>query len=429
MSATLFSWACGGLLTLALLLLTRPVPAQDLLEQYKKQQEIYAQKVEIELQNSLSQAQRLQTADPAKAASILQATLTKIEADSNLTKERREVFGRLIRARLRIAEAEAGKAAGRPAEPTTKLTQSVNQQAAAQQQVKESEQISRTLLQIQALQRDGRTTEANRLAQDLLQQYPDQLAAIGAGRVTSTNDVIANARSLRTEADRRIVGAMGGVDRSALPAGRDVEFPADWKNRVAKRSGMNGPPMTDKEKSILKSLATPISVSFKDARFEDIVSELADKLNQPLLLDKQSLADAQVTSDTTYSLQLKNVPTRTILRKMLGDLGLAYIIKDETIQVVTQDRAAREMVQKTYYIGDLLAGGMFNQAGIRFVPWVDQFQAMQNVNSIIQIIQTIDPASWQGNGGFGTVTFYAPSMSLIIRQTAEMHNMIGSSLR
>jgi general secretion pathway protein D len=401
--------------------------AQDLLTQFKRQQEIYAQKVEADLSAALIQAQRLQAAEPAMAVELLKRTQTTIEADENLPRERRDGFIRLIKARLRQAEA----AADRPAAPAeAKAGPAVTQQAIAQQQAKETEEISKSLAQIYALQRDGKSGEANRLAQDLLKQYPNQMAALGNGRIQSTRDVIANARALRGEVNNRVIASGTSVDRSALPPARDVEFPADWQQRVAKRTSMNGPPLTDKEKVIMKALATPITVGFKEERFEDIVGKLADLLNQPLLLDKQSLADAQVTSDTTYSLPtLKNVPARTILRKVLGDLGLAYIIKDETIQVVTRDRAARETVTKTYYIGDLLAGGMFNQAGVRFMPWVDQFQAMQNVTTIIQMIQNIDPPSWQGNGGFGTITFHAPTMSLIVKQTAELHNMIGGSLR
>lgn len=421
----LCSWA--RLFTLALVLLTGPrAAAQDLLEQYKRQQEIYAQKVEAELNVALVQAQRLQATEPVKAVDLLKLTLTKIEADPSLTRERKDSFVRQIKARLRLAEADAA----RPAPPEPKAGPAVTQQAVAQQQAKETEEISKTLAQIHALQRDGRSDEANRLAQGLLKQYPNQMATLGAGRINTVRDVVVNARALRTEANNRVLANQLSADRSALPPSRDVEFPADWQQRVAKRTSMNGPPLTDKEKTIMKSLATPMTVGFNDERFEDIIGKLADVLNQPILLDKQSLADAQVTSDTTYSLkQLKNVPARTILRKVLGDLGLAYVIKDETIQVLTQERAARETVSKTYYIGDLLAGGMFNQAGVRFVPWVDQLQAMQNVNTIIQMIQNIDPPSWQGNGGFGTVSFHAPTMSLIIKQTSELHNMIGGSLR
>jgi hypothetical protein len=44
------------------------------------------------------------------------------------------------------------------------------------------------------------------------------------------------------------------------------------------------------------------------------------------------------------------------------------------------------------------------------------------------MIQTsVDPQSWQANGGNGSIVFNAPSMSLIIKQSAEVHALLGGS--
>jgi hypothetical protein len=44
------------------------------------------------------------------------------------------------------------------------------------------------------------------------------------------------------------------------------------------------------------------------------------------------------------------------------------------------------------------------------------------------IVNTVEPASWQVNGGWGTISFHEPSMSLLIRQTAEFHYQMGNGL-
>jgi hypothetical protein len=88
------------------------------------------------------------------------------------------------------------------------------------------------------------------------------------------------------------------------------------------------------------------------------------------------------------------------------------------------------MVTRTYYLGDLLAGGQFAQAGIMFNPGLDQIQAMQNVVNIIGIIQSsIDPQTWQANGGLGSITFVGGQMALVIRQSAEVHGMLGGIIK
>jgi hypothetical protein len=44
------------------------------------------------------------------------------------------------------------------------------------------------------------------------------------------------------------------------------------------------------------------------------------------------------------------------------------------------------------------------------------------------IQRTVDPASWQNNGGQGTILFNPGTMALIIKQSAEMHLILGGSM-
>jgi len=49
------------------------------------------------------------------------------------------------------------------------------------------------------------------------------------------------------------------------------------------------------------------------------------------------------------------------------------------------------------------------------------------VTKIIDMIQTsVDPDSWKVNGGLGTIHFNAPTMSLVITNSAEVQAAIGT---
>jgi hypothetical protein len=50
---------------------------------------------------------------------------------------------------------------------------------------------------------------------------------------------------------------------------------------------------------------------------------------------------------------------------------------------------------------------------------------IQAIGTIISSVQGIDPDSWSGRGGPGTITFDPVRMVLIIKQSAEMHYMLG----
>jgi hypothetical protein len=403
-----------------------PVQAQtgkgpDLLDKIKGMNEIQAQKMEADVKDALKDAQTLSGSDPAGALDRLQRTLTRLEADRSLTPGRRDLLTRQLRDRIKVAQVEADRAAQRGNAANDKLARTDSKSKDAEARAAENELIVRNLAQITDLQKKGKTREATRQAEDLFRRYPNLAAPQAIGQTTSILDQVAYLNQIKDDRAGRRSSALNSVDRSALAPGSDMEFPKDWATRVAKREPANLPAPTSKEKSILSALDKSISVNFYDA-----IEELSTTLGQPILLDKAALGDALVTSETQVNFGVKDVKARTVLRKVLADVGLAYIIKDEAIQVVTEKQAKETLVTRSYYLGSLLAGGNFSNAGIRFFPGVTQFEMMQNMLSIVHMIQSsVDPQSWQINGGQGTITFHAPSMTLVIRNTAEVHGMMG----
>jgi hypothetical protein len=409
----------GAVLILGVWVAMQPafVQAQksDLIDKLKAQNEIAGQKMEADFREALADAQRL-SSDPARALDRLQKTLAQLEADRALTPQRRELLTRQLKDRIKIAQTEADRLAGKTGAKVR------DPQASAA----DSEQINRSLSQIRDLQKAGKTAEAKAQADDLFRRYPNLAAPQAIGKTSAILDHVAYLNQVREDSAGKRVGAMNNVDRAALASGNDMEFPKDWATRVATREAGMMPATSKKEKEILSALNKEYTVDYKGAAFFEAIEQLSTALGVPILLDKNSLADALVTSDTQVNFSIKGVKGRTILRKVLGEVGLAYIVKDETIQVVTERQAKETMVTKTYFLGSLIAGGPLTNSNLRWMPGISQFEALQNVLSIVNLIQTtVDPPSWQANGGPGTISFHAPSMSLVIRNSAEVHGMMG----
>ena len=99
------------------------------------------------------------------------------------------------------------------------------------------------------------------------------------------------------------------------------------------------------------------------------------------------------------------------------------IIKEGHLQVMTPKRAAEHTVVRAYPVDDLVAP---NQTTAMFGPFVQQAQMMQNAQQLVNLIQfSIEPSYWQPNGP-GTITFFAPTKTLMIRASAEMHYQMSS---
>jgi hypothetical protein len=399
---------------------------RDYLEQARRMTEVAAQKLEAEVRAAGRDADRLSATDPGAAAQRLQTALNLVEAATALSQARHDYLVRTLRLRIRsleiIAAREAEKAPSRQSLTTSKSRE--------ERRSTDQEYLSQALDRIYALRKEGRLDDARRLADDLGQRYPDNPVVQAMIRNTSTASFAAGARSQRIDSDRRLVGVSQGIQRSSTPPAGPIEFPEDWRERTKNRTGFVQ--LTPKEKAIVQALNSTMAVQFKGDRFEEVIKFLSDRIRQPILLDKVALSEAQVNYDSQVNFDSngQKLSVRTILRKVLSDNSLTYVIRDQAIEVTSALNAQKMMVVRTYPIGDILGAGFGSIFGL---PWQGgpagaQVQLNQQVQQIIDMIQSsVDPQSWGNNGG-GTITFHAPTMSLVIRQSAEVHSMLAGSM-
>jgi hypothetical protein len=400
--------------------------SREYLEQVRRLTEIAGQKVEADVRDALREAERLMPTDPGRAAEALKNALAQVTDDVALTPERREGLVRQLKSRLRQAEAAAARGLDRTPRPPAR-----NLRGDEDRRADDTETIRRSLETIRRLRLEGKFDDARTRADELARRYPENATVQAALRTTGTSGSVASARSQREEADRRLTGVSQELDRAATTPLGEIEFPRDWRERVKKRSAPSA--LTDKEKAILQALDSTIQVRFKVERLEDALKYISELIGQPIVVDKAALQEAQVTYDTQTSLETpaSGLAARTVLRKLLSEFGLAYIIKDQTIEVTTTVKAQKTMVTRTYVIGDLInsSGGFGGFLGLRiYGPAYTQAQMAQQIKELIETIKTLgDPQSWEGPDG-GSVVFHAPTMSLIVRQTAEVHAMLGGGM-
>jgi general secretion pathway protein D len=450
--------AINAFSVLAILLLAGTLLAQvqrdgesELMDQARRLQKVAAQKVEAEVRRALQDAEALARANRARAVDCLKKALAQLEDDTALSPQRRESLKRMLRDRIRVTESDTDTP---PASAAVNNKKPVRPgQAPEQNQSKvDVEKTRQSFRTIERLQADGKTEAASREASALARQRPNDTAALAAEQTTRAADQVANARRLQQNHERNLISGFRDIEGSSTLSNGDLEYPKDWKEKTKGRTATVA--LTAKEKSILQALNKTISVNFRNSKLEDVIEFLQTYTGHAILLDREAMKDAEISYDTGITLNVKGVTVRTLLRKILGDLGMTYVIKDETIQATSAQKAREMMVVRRYYVGDLLAGmgglGSFDspQAGLwnpALVPgaWRNlsgfpvapaahpQLQASKKTESVKQLIElvqgSVDPQSWQANGGTGTVTFHAPSMSLIIKQSAEVHAMLGTS--
>jgi hypothetical protein len=398
-------------------------PSGDLLEQTRRLNQVAALQVEAETRLALTEADRLAATDRAQAAEKLKLLVVALEADTKLGPERRETLLRVVKDRLRVAElpVDVSGQAAKAAIDTTRAADDEKHKA-------EAAKVKTALESVAALRKDGQVAEAARQAQELLKNHPNNVAVQVLNGVNSTADSLTSDAAVRKEhADSRLA-AVRDIEKSAIIPKGDIEFPKDWKEKSARR--LKGQALSEEEVKILQALNSPIKAEFRNSKLQDVVDYLSTLTGRAILIDKAALDDSQLNYDTPITFVPRAaVTTRNVLRSALGQVGLTYVVRDNVIQVTSQARARDMMVTKSYYVGDIVAAsGLFGGAP----QWglaLDQAQLAQNVGGIVEMIKnSVDPMSWQGQGGQGSIGFNIPTMSLIIRQSAEVHAVLRGGL-
>jgi hypothetical protein len=364
-----------------------------------------ARQVEADVRLALKDAVRLAATDPARAAEQFQGLLTRLEADRALPADRRDQLLRIVKDRLRVTHSGPEPAP----EPTP---------VPLPPEAEETAKVKAGLREAVALNRQGKAVEANRRVAELAKQFPENPAlqfVTGADRVAERRD---DARAVRRDQEQSTTAALNGIDRAAVIPRTDVEYPKDFKEKIARRQADTAP--TAAELKLLKALQTPVDATYKDSRLEDAVDTLSTLTGLPIVLDQSALDDLQLTYSSPVTFVVKRpVAARTALRGILRTVGLTYVVREGTVFATTPERAREYLVTKTYYLGDLVVP----------IGFPDPFQEAFNVAATLDlIVATIDPDSWEQRGGPGVIRYYAPKRALIVRQSAEVHVMLKGSL-
>jgi hypothetical protein len=411
---------------LALLGLTAFGQKSDPIEAAKATQRIADQKAEILVRKAIDDAERLAKPYPDKAAQFLRMAQTELDLSGGISTEMRRALTASLQKKLAIVTGKPLPMPGiklDPAGPIVKAKRDANRE----KYEAEVKAVREGIEQVKQLQDANQMTAANRLVAQLQAKYPDNPAVLTLAQKDNFANAVALAKQHNELAQQRVNKAFFQVGESALPAVRDVEFPKDWKDRTKNRK--DEIKLTDKEKKIIEALDKPVTFSAKDKPLDYLLQEISTAMDLPLLVDERSLRDLDIDLKKLASLDSRGVSARTALRQVLGAQGLTYVIKSETIQIMTVEKARETLATRAYYLGDVVQGvGPFG-GGATWGPFLDYQQTISNVTVLMDAIQdSVDPLSWKKRGGPGTITFHFPSMSIIVRASSEVHAALGSKL-
>jgi hypothetical protein len=157
------------------------------------------------------------------------------------------------------------------------------------------------------------------------------------------------------------------------------------------------------EARILEALERKDSIDFANEPLEQVARILGERHGVQIVLATSTLADAAITPQTPITKTLANVSLRTILREMLVDLKLTYVIRNHVIQITTPEDAQGVLTNWLYDFGDLVEP--------------DPNRGFEDLIKLIT--STVEPNSWDAVGGPGFVRAFGDRW-LFVSQTADV---------
>ena len=397
---------------------TLPSLAQDeLLKQQEKLQAVAMQKVENSIREAVADAQRLQAAGPtARASDRLRTALRQLD-DPILPTKNVDAWRAQLNDAMRAVEG-----CKKPVVTDTLNPEKEAAVARVKAMIEEDKEIRRSVDTVGSLMKAGETTQAKKEIEALSKKFPTNPTVLVLPNLIAKTMTLDDVKEVHAKQIENIRLALVDLQKTATMAKLDYELPADWKEKTERRK----PQLSPKLKAVLTALRETVEIDKANAPLTEVLKLLSTKMGQPIILDKQTMTDAGIDQSTPTTVQPGTpLSARAALKLALANHGLTYVIKDNTIQVVTREKAANMMETRVYYIGDLvtpLGGGFSGVPGRAAVPNTDPDQTRKNVENLIKMVkESYDANILKGCGsdGKGEITYHSASMALIVKASAE----------
>lgn len=175
---------------------------------------------------------------------------------------------------------------------------------------------------------------------------------------------------------------------------------------------------------IQTALDAPTSVDFNNTPLDTAIGQLAKQHRIPILIDCQALSDAGIEMDEPITIRLMDISLRKLLKLMLDPLNVTYIVRSETIGLLTKDVENDPHNYKVcaYDVGDIVnceAPVSYNPGLTVSGPaaeserrWADEVPAAL---SLIHLMETA-PAGWARyvEGQPGSFYYFSPTKSIVL---------------
>lgn len=159
--------------------------------------------------------------------------------------------------------------------------------------------------------------------------------------------------------------------------------------------------------NIAEQLQQIVSLNFVDAPLSDVLDEISQENELPIIVDTRGMEEVGMSIDTPVSIAVNHIKLQNALQIFLSDLDLVFTIQGESLVITTPEVEDGKLLHRIYWL---------ESTGV----------AVGDYDTIMSLItSTISPDAWEELGGSSTMAQLSSSRpALLISTTYGVHHSI-----
>lgn len=187
----------------------------------------------------------------------------------------------------------------------------------------------------------------------------------------------------------------------------------------------------DAESELLTKLEKRVTLDLEEQPLDSLVKHLQKQTGAPIRIDVIPVEDSGVLPDEPVSGEYVDLPVRTVLSRVLEDLDLTWIVRNEAVVVTTLNKALRRRIGRSFDVMALLKWIEENDPE----PERDRFGRIENFwrppyrgrtpkivaqTKLGDVVKTIGSGWWEGYSGRGGTVSFSGNIATITQSDHDL---------
>lgn len=448
-----------------------PMNDKDPLTAAVEKSDVQYDRLRTEVMNSVFRAEKLKADNPDEALQILDNTLATVEA-APLNKESQETLAGYVRRSQETIRAYREQQAPNIAAQEKRDSVMNAIRVETETKIRIEQEYAKLVEDYNQLMKERRYAEAElvaKKAKDLNPSLPQSTIMVEKAKIQRA---VAFNDDVRERKADSFLKALQDVDEASVAPGTDYAMPdaKSWETLTSRREKYgrtDARERTESELQIEKSLGQKVSLHFHDVPLTEVIRHIATVHGINITMKTRAIETEGLTATQPVSIDVDGITLKSALNLLLDQAGgLVYSIENETLMITNRLEQDTKLVPIAYNVADLVVPVGLKNAGFgnNALPTQQQlikpgegfFQVNDDLavnisgngrpgssgsstsesithadfSGLINLITTtVEPGTWDVDGGNGTIGTEENTLSLVIRQTSAVHEQIADLLK